>query len=63
MSPGGRVPPPPAVAGEIERIERQLDDTVGTRQLIERFEAMHRALACGCAARVAEAILADGERR
>lgn len=26
MSPGGRVPPPPAVAGEIERIERQLDD-------------------------------------
>lgn len=44
-------------------VERQLDDTVGTRQLIERFEAMHRALACGCAARVAEAILADGQRR
>ena len=29
------------------------------RQLVARFQEMHRQLACGCAERVADAVLAE----
>ena len=47
---------PVALAGAVTR---QLHDTAANEELVARFQAMHRDLACGCAARVADAIVSE----
>ncbi|MDO5101292.1 MAG: lipid-A-disaccharide synthase [Lautropia sp.] len=42
-----------------EAIEQQIDDMPNRTRLIARFQAMHETLACGCAQRVAETVMAD----
>jgi lipid-A-disaccharide synthase len=42
-----------------DAVTRRLQDVAGNERLIERFHEMHRQLACGCAERVADAILAE----
>ncbi len=37
-------------------VEAGLEDAAGRARLVERFSALHDSLACGCAARVADAI-------
>ena len=46
-----------------DAVIKQLEDTAGNERLAVRFEALHRELACSCAERVADAILAELERR
>jgi len=43
-------------------VERQLQDTRSNEKLAARFEGLHRELACGCAERVADAILFELDR-
>ena len=46
-----------------DAVAANLQDTAGTERLVSRFEAMHRELARGCAARVADAILSEIGKR
>jgi lipid-A-disaccharide synthase len=46
-----------------DAVTRRLQDVAGNERLVARFHDIHRQLACGCAERVAEAILDEGRRQ
>ncbi|NLD54613.1 MAG: lipid-A-disaccharide synthase [Burkholderiaceae bacterium] len=42
-----------------DAVASRLQDSAGNERLLDRFRELHRSLACGCADRVAEAMLAE----
>jgi lipid-A-disaccharide synthase len=45
-----------------DAVASRLQDSAGNERLVDRFRELHRTLACGCADRVAEAMLAELEQ-
>ena len=42
-----------------DAVTRRLQDVPGNERLVARFQEIHRQLACGCAERVADAVMAQ----